>query len=321
LHELGFGDFNAGGSTTPNRTAFPVVADPEYTELNQLFIQYKTENNQFRGGRQRINLDNQRFVGGVGWRQNEQTYDAFSWVNRSFKNTEFSYAYVDQVNRIFGEDSPVGKHDNETHLLNVSHTFEGVGKLSGYYYGIDNNNAAAFNSDTFGVRFTGQAKPGDWTLKYTAEAAFQSDAGNNPVDFDENYLRLDGTLAFEPVQVTLGYEVLGGDANNPGGAFRTPLATLHAFNGWADKFLNTPNAGLEDIFLGAAGSLGNWKWKAVYHDFAPDDSGPDYGSEIDVSLARKFGKSYGLLLKAADFDGDSGIADTTKVWAMFSANF
>jgi len=57
-------------------------------------------------GRQRINLDNQRFVGAVAFRQNEQTFDALRVANTSVKGLSLSYAFVNQVNRFFGNESP-----------------------------------------------------------------------------------------------------------------------------------------------------------------------------------------------------------------------
>ncbi len=86
-------------------------------------------------GRQRINLDDQRFVGNVGWRQNEQTYDGFRVVNKSIPNLTVDVTYFDQVNRVFGKESPVGPlqwlelsgecrlsdADRKAHRLRVSH--------------------------------------------------------------------------------------------------------------------------------------------------------------------------------------------------------
>ena len=72
-------DFNSGGGTSPGKGQFPVVADPKGADLNQLYFDYGfSEDSKLRFGRQRILLDNQRFVGGVGWRQNEQTYDGLT---------------------------------------------------------------------------------------------------------------------------------------------------------------------------------------------------------------------------------------------------
>jgi hypothetical protein len=53
-----------------------LIPDPETTELDQGFLQYKNDQVTGKAGRQVITLDNQRFVGDVGWRQDRQTFDA-----------------------------------------------------------------------------------------------------------------------------------------------------------------------------------------------------------------------------------------------------
>ncbi len=58
------------------RPDYAVVPDAANVELNRLQIQYRTRQLGLTVGRQRINLDDQRWVGGVAWRQNEQTFDA-----------------------------------------------------------------------------------------------------------------------------------------------------------------------------------------------------------------------------------------------------
>ena len=103
----------------------------------------------------------------------------------------------------------------------------------------------------------------------------------------------------------------------------TPLATLHAFNGWADKFLTTPDAGLKDMFLGVKGKIGVMNWNVVYHDFKAQDGSDKYGTELDASVGASFAKSYGVLFKTAFFNGEPGAAydDTTKLWVQLTANF
>ncbi len=75
-------------------------------------------------------------------------------------------------------------------------------------------------------------------------------------------------------------EVLTGDANDSGKAFRTPLATLHVFNGWADKFLTTPAAGLDDRYL---------KFKVVLrlHNIESEDGVSNFGDELDLRIGYK----------------------------------
>ena len=315
-------DYNAGGNNTPNRGQYPVVADPKGEDLNQAFIQYKSGNNQFRAGRQRIIFDNARFVGNVGWRQNPQTFDAFSYGYKADNGVNFTWAYVDNVNRIFGNDVPAGDHENSTNLLNFSKTFNDKGKLTVYWYDIDNEDLAGFSNTTWGARFAGSGKSGDTKIGYTIEYASQGDNANNPTPYDADYYRIDLSAGLGKATLYAGFESLEGDHMRGGQAFRTPLATLHAFNGWADKFLATPAAGLEDTFVGAKGKAGAWSWNVLYHDFSAQSGSGDFGSEIDASLARKIAENYGILFKAASFDSDSpSYGDTTKFWVQLTAGF
>ncbi len=322
ISELFGDDYNEGAGNTPNRGQFPVVADPVGDDWNQAYLQYKSGNSRFRAGRQRIILDNARFVGNVGWRQNPQTYDALSFVNRSDNGVQFTLAYVDNVNRIFGDDVSAGDHEHSTTLANVSKNFEGAGKLTAYWYDIDNKDTAGFSNTTWGLRFAGSRPVNERKFGYTFEYSIQQDNANNPTPYDANYYRIDLSIGVGAATLYAGLESLEGDHLRAGQAFRTPLATLHAFNGWADKFLATPAAGLDDSFIGAKGKVGAWSWNILYHDFSTQSGSADFGSEIDASFSRKIGDKYGLLLKAARFDTDSpAFGDTTKLWVQLTAGF
>ena len=112
-------DFN-NLSGDPGRSDYPVVVDPKGPDLNQLYLDYDPNaDTKIRVGRQRILLDNQRFVGGVGWRQNEQTYDAATLNMNAGGNTEFKYSFVNHVRRITGSEVPSGRHRVDAHLLNA----------------------------------------------------------------------------------------------------------------------------------------------------------------------------------------------------------
>lgn len=321
--EIGADEFNAGAGNTPDRVQYPVVADPEGLDLNQAYIQWRTDNGTLlRGGRERIIFDNARFVGNVGWRQNEQTYDAV-YLQHKKGGFDLQAAWVGYVNRIFGRDVDAGRHKNSTWLLNGSRSWDRWGKLVAYYYGIENKDAAAFSTNTYGIRYTNKHASDRMTVSYGVDLAGQTDAQNSPVDYSASYYRLDLSVGVKVFTPYIGYEVLGGNANKAGSAFRTPLATLHAFNGWADKFLATPGAGLEDLFLGVKGNLAGWNWNVVYHDFGAQDSSQGFGSEWDASIGTKFADHYGVLFKAAWFDGDTGSPydDTTKLWIQLTAGF
>ena len=317
-------DFNSGGGTSPSKSAYPVVADPDGSDLNQLYFDFSSNPAwKWRIGRQRILLDKQRFVGGVGWRQNEQTYDAVSVTNTSLKDTTVFYSYVAKVRRIFGQSVQAGRHDVDAHLLNAKVELGPNISVSPYVYYIDNSDVPAFSTSTIGARFNGRTKIGDAKIDLLAEYAAQSDAANAPTDNSSDYMHVAATwLLPSGLAFAVGFESLGGDST-PGGAFRTPLATLHAFNGWADKFLATPDAGLEDVYVSAKLKAGSWNLTAVYHDFSAERGSGGFGSEIDLSASRKLSDRYGVLVKGALFSADSAttFTDTTKFWLMLTASY
>lgn len=319
--EVLLNDFNSGaGTSSGDRDQYPVVADPDGSDLNQLYFQYSGGDEWLaRLGRQRILLDDQRYVGGVGWRQNEQTYDGASFTYGGFERTRVFYSYVANVNRIFGSDVPAGDHEQNTHLLNVKTGLTDRFDVVGYAYLIDNDDAPAFSTDTFGLRGNGALDVDFGRIALLGEYAVQSDAANNPAGFDTDYFRLQADWSREALSAGIGFESLGSDN---GQGFRTPLATLHAFNGWADQFLTTPADGLEDLYLKAGYKVAGWNLQAVYHDFSAETGGEDYGSEIDVAASTTLAGRYKLLLKAARFSADSAaFADTTKIWIMVTMNF
>jgi hypothetical protein len=321
---IGWDDYNAGAGNTPDKTEYPVVADPTGPDLNQVYLSLKHKGGgEFRGGRQRIIYDNARYIGNVGWRQNEQTYDSISYRFKNESGADLQIAYLDKVHRIFGRDVPAGENDMETWIGNGAYSWKNIGKLTAYYYDIDNLDVAAFSTTTYGIRFSGSRKAGAVKLGYTAEYGHQTDNANNPVDYSADYFRFDFSANFGAVTPYIGFESLGGDDTRPGAMFRTPLATLHAFNGWADRFLATPAAGLDDLFLGMKGKAGSWSWNLVYHDFDAESGDQAYGKEIDASIATNFAEHYGVLFKAAFFDGErsSTYPDTTKLWFQFTASF
>jgi len=298
------------------------VADPEGTEVNQAYLSYTFSDTTVKYGRQRILLDNQRFVGGVGFRQNEQTYDGLTVVNKSLPDTTLFAAHIDNVNRIFGEDDARGDHENDTYLFNAKYEGFKAGALTAYAYLIDNEDAAAFSTDTYGIRFAG--KTGDFG--YALEYATQSDADDNPNSYDADYVLAEGSYKIGDVTLKAGYEVLGADDTD--GQFITPLATLHKFQGWNDKFLGggTGNitGGIEDMYFSASTKLAGVKLSVVYHSLESDDSGAsgmdDLGSELGFVVAKKFGP-VGLSLKYSDYSADDYSVDTDKLWLTASASF
>jgi hypothetical protein len=313
-------DFNAAG-TNPGGAGRTAIADPAGTDVNQAWLGYTVENTTLKAGRQRIVLDNARFVGDVGWRQNAQTFDAATLTAKPTKTITAFYGYVSKVSRVFGNKSPQPDFDSNSHLASVAFSGLPGGTLTAYAYLLDFKNSAVNSSDTYGASFAGAAPlTKDFKLTYRVEAATQHDAGNNPVAYRARYYLAELGGAVAPFDFSAGYEVLGSDGGRKG--FATPLATLHAFNGWGDLFLTTPSRGLRDAY----GSFGvtvatGFPLKVVYHSFRSDVASQNYGDEWDAQLAHKVGKAWTFLAKYAAFNGKAPFADTKKVWLQTEFNF
>jgi len=319
------GDDDTYNSTTNGATDRPIVADPEYTEVNEAYLQLKAGTFTGLAGRQRITLDNQRFIGNVGWRQNEQTYDALTLKSSALTQTQLHYSYIANVNRITGPDegSQPANYHGATHALNGKVELGAFGAVTGFAYLLDLENAPALSSSTYGVHWAGTYKVSEATkLNWLASYASQGDYADNPNDYSTDYYLLEGGATFGKFGLKAGYEVLGGD-DQPNHAFQTPLATLHVFQGWADKFLTTPRGGVEDLYLGGTATVGPVALQLVWHDFQAEAFSQDYGSEWDASAAYKFGakKNYEAMLKFADYQADGFASDATKLWLQFSAGF
>ncbi len=316
-----FGDikYNDATDLPTAQTSYPVVADPEGSEVNQAHILYTgLADTTVKLGRQRVIFDNARFIGNVGWRQNEQTYDALAVINKSLADTTIVYGYVSNVNRIFGEASSKGNIDTKTHLLNVAYTGLKAGKLTAYGYFLDLIDTPAASNSTVGARFKGATKISDSVKAlYTLEFATQSDYKQGDSNTDADYSLLELGAEFSGIMIKASVETLG----KGGTAFSTPLATAHAFNGWADKFLKTPTDGLKDTFITLGGKVAGVKLLAVYHDYSADDGGASYGDEINLLAVKKFGKHYKGLIKYASYSADTYATDTDKIWLMGQANF
>ena len=323
VSQIGDDDYN---STSNNETGYSVVADPDGTEFNQAWIAYSgIADTVVKGGRQRIVLDNERFVGGVGWRQNEQTYDAVTLKSSALAKTQLHYSFISNVNRITGPDegSQPANYHGATHALNGKVDLGTFGAVTGFAYLLDFDNAPALSSSTYGVHWAGTYKVSDATkLSWLASYASQRDYADNLNDYSADYYLLEGGATYGKFGRKAGYEVLGGD-DQPNHAFQTPLATLHAFQGWADKFLTTPRGGVEDLYLGATANVGPVALQLVWHDFQAEAFSQDYGSEWNASAAYKFGakKSYEVMFKFADYQADEFATDTTKFWLQFAATF
>lgn len=321
--DIGINDYN---STRNGKISYPIVADPQANEVNQLWVNYAgLPDSNVKLGRQRITFDNHRFVGNVVWRQLEQTFDAATITNTSLPDTSVVAGYIwkvqDITSRSIGMNSPI---------FNIAYTGLPYGKVVVHGEFLDYDNASESrlflnSTKTVGVRFDGSMPIVD-KLKalYTAEYAHQEDYKNNPLHYQVDYWLADGGLDVYGVTFRAAYEELGSDK---GVGFAMPLATLHAFQGWADRFLVTPANGMRDMYGTIKTTAFGVDWIAMYHDFSDDTGRIDYGHEVDLMAEKKFGKHYSVLLKYADYVGDNNPANTAWandrqiIWVQGSVSF
>jgi len=313
-----YNDTLPGNGTEP----FPTVSDPETLELNRLQVGYLKNGTGATLGRQRIVLDNARFVGNVGWRQNEQTYDAVRGQAK-FGPAVLDATYAISQRTVFGADSPNAHYDGDFVFLNGGVDLPVV-DAKAFAYLLDYDTRLAFSSQTYGVYATAAIDiPALGKLNAQASYATQSDYGANPTAYDADYINLQAGIGLFDFTLTAGYEELGSDHGMA--AFQTPLATLHAFNGWADLFLTTPNTGLRDYYATVGTTFGvpflpGFKADVTYHEFDADFGGIAYGSEWDASLGFKLGP-VALLAKYANYDASGFSVDTEKVWLQAEVSF
>lgn len=313
---------SANASTSPFVAGNTQIADPENQEVNRAWVQYKNAGFTMKAGRQRIKKNKDAFIGNVGWRQNEQTYDAIT-LGYKGNGMDLSYSYANRVQRIFGDDAAgaLKEFDGEFHFLDASYEVNG-GKIGGYVYLIDvDNNAAVGESNTFGLFYDGNG--------LLAELAWQDGestlvTGN---DYDAVYGHLKYAKKVGGATYGIGLEYLEED-------FKTPLATVHAFNGFADAFIgqriglnkNMGYEGIADIYLSYVrpNLPGGITFKGFLHYMMDDGFGDTYGYEADAVFVKKISENTTALLKAAYFmedDGPGNFEDIKQVTLDFTYKF
>ncbi|ARU16036.1 alginate export family protein [Croceicoccus marinus] len=306
---------------------YSVVPDPENVEVNRLQVGYKSKAGTLTVGRQRIIHDDHRFVGNVGWRQNEQTFDAVR-AQGNIGPAALDATYAISQRTIFGIDSPNSHFDGDMILLNGGIDVK-IAQVKAFAYLLDYDDEKparlVYSSQSYGFRAMGTVPIGEtFKLDYLASYARQSDYGNNPTSYSADYINGEAGFAIGPVALRGGYELLGSDDGVA--AFQTPLATLHKFNGFADLFLSTPANGLQDYYgtagikLGDVAVMKGLAANVTYHQFDSDVGGIDYGSEWDAVVSFKVGK-IGVLAKYANYQAGNFGTDTEKFWLQAGFSF
>jgi hypothetical protein len=309
------------------KTQYPLVGDPANFELNRFQLQYKgIKKTTVTVGRQRINIEDQRFVGAAAWRQNEQTFDAARIEYGDPKGLQFDLSYAWSDRTIWGIDGKGARQQaiSGDNIFATASYPTPIGKLTGFAFLVDQDETSVqgfrLSSQTYGARFAGSRPLSKKAkLTYALSYARQSDYHRNPNDFHADYALAELGAEIYAWKVGVGYELLGAANGVALTSFQTPLATLHKFQGWADKFLTTPPNGIQDYYAQAGYG---WKKKlgldaistqVVYHRFDSDRLSLHYGNEWDALLSAKKGK-WTATAKFADYEAEQFATDTRKLW-------
>ena len=325
---------NTPGAATPplhgaNKARFPVVNDPDVNELNRLQVTWAPSATfRLTVGRQRVLIDDQRFVGNAGWRQDEQTFDAVR-SDVAVGQVKAVYAYVTHVNRVLGD---LRDWHSDSHLLNVAWQPSDQIRLEGFVYALDFRNSAANSSVTQGLKVSGKAAVGKTQLTYDATWARQGDYRGNTPGYDLSYWQADAGATHGIYAVKADYEVLEGNGTR---GFTMPLATTHAFQGWADAWVQPLGGnkgfvdGLKDFNLTLEArpkiTVGPFSKPALllrFHDFDDQRTGAKLAHEWDAQVQAALNARLSVALKYADFQRVGAVplgtaappASRTKVW-------
>jgi hypothetical protein len=324
-------------STNNGKILYDKVVDPRQSRLTQSYLDIKPTNNlTLRIGRQMLNLDNQRFIGAVGWRQMPQTFNAYALSYKGGKKLNLTLAYVTQINRIFADPKKM-KIITKSVVLHSSYKASNAFTLTNYAYLLSSMH------NTYGIALTGKPRIfNDFTINYRGEYASQTSPSlkneNDEKDYKvkASYYNFNFDINLFGFLAGAGYEVISGKGSTKGNTtFQTPLATLHAHNGWADQFLNNGGTrGLKDLSFMMGFKTQNYGLlKVIYHDFQAQavarNKSIEYGKEVDAVYKKKVSRVKGLtvMLKYADYKfgktnkGNIANKNVRKIWAMVDYKF
>ncbi|OAN67108.1 alginate export family protein [Sphingomonas sp. TDK1] len=317
------GNYNDGLNGLANR---PTIGDPENIAIYRAQLQYRTKPLTITGGRQRIALDDERFVGNAQIRNNAQTFDAVRAEIVPLNGLKLDLTYAWDVRTIWGTDGR-GVRQRGVGGNNVffnAGAATPLGTLTGFAYVVDQDEAEVqgfrLSSQSYGLRLVGsrpiapQAK-----LGYQFSWAGQSDYHHNPMRYHAQYWLADATLELRSWKLNAGYEVLGADSGVALTSFQTPLGALFKFQGWIDKLTVTPPNGVRDLYVGAGygwkavGRIDAVTLQAVLHRYRSDRLDQHYGDELNLLATAKMKKAL-LSLRYAHYEADRFSSDANRYW-------
>ncbi len=330
----GFKDHHSDGVRFNNQ---PFIPDPPGSEINQALVDLKLESLELKLGRQRINFDDQRIIGGNAFWQNEQTFDALVARAPLHNNSSLSYAYIANANRIFGDDAKenggdsagryggadnerpaalYGDHKQHTQLLRLEWNEWDYTRLVAYGLHIDNLDMPSVSGDTLGLNYSFNIKSGAIKYRLQLNTAIQQPARPHN-DLRLPYYLGELGLGYGAVEFSGRYEILGA---KDGVAFSTPLGSVHDFEGWADQanqLGDTGAGGIRNASLGLLWRAAPFRAELHYHDFASDADGQAIGRELDLKLSYRPSRKHQLSLVFAGFEPDASRRDSGELRRVY----
>ena len=311
----------------------PLIGDPQNVAIHRLQFQYRDKDVAVTAGRQRISLDDDRFVDAALFRQNAVTYDAVrvEWTGVPKLKADVTYAW--SVRTVWGIDGTGARQraiSGDNVFANLSYVTP-IGTVTGYAYLVDQDEAAVqgfrLSNQTYGVKIAGtRTITPKVKFSYQASYARQSDHHRNPNSYSASYYLLDGMLDVAPFKIGGGYEVLGADKGVAFTSFQLPVGSGFKWRGWAGKFNPDPADGVRDLYgtlgygLKALGPFQGVTLQATLHRFTSDRLVRPYGSELDLLGSAKMGR-YTFSARYAGYHADGFATDTHKFWMQLDWAF
>ena len=311
----------------------PLIGDPQNVAIHRLQLQYRDKDVTVTAGRQRISLDDDRFVDAALFRQNAVTYDALriEWTPIPKLKADVTYAW--SVRTVWGIDGNGARQravSGDNIFANLSYVTP-IGTVTGYAYLVDQDEAAVqgyrLSNQTYGVKLAGtQAITPKVKFSYQLSYAHQTDYHRNPNSYAASYMLVDGMLDVAPFKIGGGYEVLGADNGVAFTSFQMPVGSGFRWRGWAGKFVPDPADGVRDLYgtvgytLPTAGKFKAVTLQATYHRFTSDRAYRPYGTELDLLGSAKLGR-YTFSARYADYRADGFATDTRKFWLQLDWAF
>ncbi|WP_347304389.1 alginate export family protein [Croceibacterium sp. TMG7-5b_MA50] len=302
----------------------PIVADPENWALYRAQVQYRSDPLVLTAGRQRIALDDERFVGNVAFRANAQTFDAIRAEIAPTTGVKADLTYAWSVRTIWGFEGAGARPQaagGDKIFANLSWASP-VGKVTGFAYLLEQDSTALIrqSSQSYGLRLTGaQPVSAGWSVAYQASHARQADWRGNPNDYRARYWLADLVMEGHGWRLGGGYELLGAADGRALTSFQTPLGTNFKFQGWADRFLTTPPDGVADWYVQgqrtfkAVGPADALSLQAAWHWYRSDRQQRPYGRELNLLASASFGKT-ALSARYAHYEAQSFASDSDRLW-------